>query len=97
MRAKIVRRALRREWKGERVRPALVAEADRLGSLAEFSTAIRQHREPETSARDNLQSLALVVAAVTSARTKSAVDIGALLEPEGEISTRRAPDSAQGA
>lgn len=76
--AKIQRRALRREWKGRRVKPAPIGEADRLGSLAEFSAAIREKREPETSGRDNIHSLALTVAAVESVRRRAAVDVAEL-------------------
>ena len=79
LRAKIQRRALRREWRGRRIKLAPIAEADRCGSLAEFSAAIREQREPETSGRDNIRSLALVVAAVESARTRASVDVGELL------------------
>ena len=73
--AKIQRRALKREWKGRRVKPTPIAEPDRLGSLAEFSAAIREDRQPETSGRDNIRSLALTVAAVESVRRRTAVDV----------------------
>jgi predicted dehydrogenase len=76
--AKVQRRALGREWKGRRVKPTPIREADRLGSLAEFSAAIRENREPETSGRDNIHSLALTVAAVESARRDAAVVIAEL-------------------
>lgn len=73
--AKVQRRALKREWKGRRVKPTRMGEADRLGSLAEFKAAIREKREPETSGRDNIRSLALTVAAIESAQRRAAVDI----------------------
>jgi predicted dehydrogenase len=76
--AKIQKRVLRREWKGQRVKPLPVPEPDRLGSLAELSAAIRDGREPETSGRDNVRSLALVVAAVESARRDATVDVSEL-------------------
>jgi predicted dehydrogenase len=41
---------------------------DRWGSLAEFASAIRGRREPESSGRANLGSIALMVAAVESTR-----------------------------
>lgn len=41
---------------------------DRAGSLTEFALAIRENRVPETSGRDNLGTLAMVEAAVESAR-----------------------------
>jgi predicted dehydrogenase len=80
--AKLMRRALGREWRGRRIDAAAVSEADRLGSLAEFSSAIREQREPETSARDNLRSLALTLAAVESARRGGAVDVDELLSAQ---------------
>jgi predicted dehydrogenase len=89
LRAKIRRRALRREWRGRRIKTTSIGETDRRGTLAEFSAAIRQQREPETSGRDNIRSLALVVAAIESTRTGSAVDIERLLNADGEVSTRR--------
>jgi predicted dehydrogenase len=44
-------------------------EEGRSGVVAEFAAAIREGREPETSGRDNLGTLALVFGAVESART----------------------------
>lgn len=41
---------------------------DRWATLAEFAAAVRNHREPQSSGRDNLGSLALMNAAVESAR-----------------------------
>ena len=41
---------------------------DRWATLAEFANAVRNHREPQSSGRDNLGSLALATAAVESAR-----------------------------
>jgi predicted dehydrogenase len=79
LRAKIHRRALGREWNGHRVRLDRVEEVDRLGSLAEFRSAIRENREAETAGRDNIRSLALVVAAVESARRRAAVDVAEVL------------------
>ena len=43
--------------------------------LAEFVSAIREKREPECSGRDNLNSLAIVFAAIRSAEEKRAVRI----------------------
>lgn len=42
---------------------------DRAGSLAEFASAVEEGREPESSGRENLGSLALMQAAIDSART----------------------------
>jgi predicted dehydrogenase len=49
------------------------ASLDRGGVLAELRSAIHEGREPEASARDNLRTIALVAAAVESARTGVAV------------------------
>jgi predicted dehydrogenase len=43
------------------------------GALTEFATAIRTDREPETSGRDNLGTIALMSAAVESARRHESV------------------------
>ncbi|MBM3457156.1 MAG: Gfo/Idh/MocA family oxidoreductase [Armatimonadetes bacterium] len=48
--------------------------------LAEFLTAIREDREPECSGRDNLQSLAIVFAAVRSAQDGRVVQIEELFQ-----------------
>ena len=40
---------------------------DRWGTLSEFASAVREGREPESSGRDNLGSLALMAATVESA------------------------------
>ena len=46
---------------------------DRAGCLAEFVAAVRAAREPESSGRENLGSLALALAAIESARRGAAV------------------------
>jgi predicted dehydrogenase len=46
-----------------------VARIDRAGSLTEFAAAIRESREPECSGRDNLSTLAFMLAAVESSAT----------------------------
>jgi predicted dehydrogenase len=76
--AKVRRRVLGGEWRGRRVKPTPIDQADRLGSLAELAAAIREGREPDTSGRDNLRSLALVFAAIESARRRAAVEIADL-------------------
>ena len=48
-------------------------------SLHEFATAIREGRQPETSGADNLKSLAMVFAAVDSAKTGAEVEVGEYL------------------
>jgi predicted dehydrogenase len=54
---------------GRREQLVDVAETGRAGVLAEFAAAIREEREPETSGRDNLETLELVFAAVESAKS----------------------------
>ncbi|HVS48476.1 MAG TPA: Gfo/Idh/MocA family oxidoreductase [Candidatus Dormibacteraeota bacterium] len=54
--------------------PAL-AQTDRWGTLAEFARAVREGREPECSGRDNLGTLAMVAAAVESAKQGQPIDI----------------------
>jgi predicted dehydrogenase len=51
--------------------------------LTEFVSAVREGREPECSGRDNLQSLAMVFAAIRSAREGRWVDL-AEFDPRGE-------------
>jgi predicted dehydrogenase len=49
-------------------------------ALSEFVAAVTQGREPETSGRDNLRSLAMSFAVMESARTGRAVQIEQVLE-----------------
>jgi predicted dehydrogenase len=48
---------------------------DRWGAAHEFARAIRQHREPRSSGRENLGTLALMVAAVESASRRRPVAV----------------------
>lgn len=48
---------------------------DRRGSLAAFVEAVHTRKEPETSGRNNLSTLALVFAAIESARTGEPVSL----------------------
>ncbi len=48
---------------------------DRWGTLSEFADAVRQHRVPVSSGRENLGSLALMFAAVDSARKRKPVPV----------------------
>ena len=48
---------------------------DRWATLAEFADAIRNHREPQSSGRDNLGTLALVSAVVESAGRRRPVSV----------------------
>ena len=53
----------------------VMARIDRAGTLTEFARAVREGREPETSGRDNLRTLAFTLAAVESARHREWVAI----------------------
>ena len=57
-----------------------MARIDRAGTLGEFAGAIRAGREPETSGRDNLGTMAMVEAAVESARRAEWVLLPSLLD-----------------
>lgn len=48
---------------------------DRLGSLSAFAEAITSGREPDSSGRDNLGTLALMAAAITAAQRGTPVSI----------------------
>jgi predicted dehydrogenase len=50
---------------------------DRAGTLTEFATALGEGREPETSGRDNLKTLAYTYAAIESASRNSSVNVAA--------------------
>jgi predicted dehydrogenase len=52
-----------------------MAHIDRAGTLAEFVGALRANREPETSGRDNLGTIALMTAAVESTERKEWVRV----------------------
>ncbi len=56
--------------------PAL-KRIDRWGTLSEFADAVRDHREPQSSGRDNLGTLALMSAAVDSATRRQPVIVRA--------------------
>jgi predicted dehydrogenase len=47
--------------------------SDRTASLSLFAEAVRTGREPETSARDNIRSLAIVLGCVASIETGAVV------------------------
>ena len=57
-----------------------VRDLDRAGSLAAFAEAVATGREPETSGRRNLGTLALTYAAVRSATEHCRVDVRDLLD-----------------
>ncbi|MCM2533336.1 hypothetical protein NDK43_14175 [Neobacillus pocheonensis] len=52
---------------------------ERLASLKEFADSINENREPETSGKDNLRSLAMVLGAVESVKTGKSVLIEDIL------------------
>ena len=54
--------------------PAL-KHIDRWGTLAEFADAVQTHREPLSSGRENLRTLALMNAAVDSAKRRRPVSV----------------------
>ena len=54
--------------------PAVTHE-DRAGALSEFAEAVRTGREPQSSGRENLRSLALAFAAVAEATTGERVEL----------------------
>ncbi|MGI8868609.1 MAG: Gfo/Idh/MocA family protein [Mycobacteriales bacterium] len=66
---------VRRKGRRRRARLPEVPMTDRAGSLTEFVTALKDGREPETSGRDNLSTLALTYAAVEAASTGRQVTI----------------------
>jgi len=70
---RLARRLRRRE--GRRAPLVKLAETARAGVLGELAAAIRENREPETSGRDNLETLALVFGAVQSASTGAPVTL----------------------
>jgi len=54
-------------------------EEDRWASLGEFASAIHEDREPFTSGKDNLNTLAMVIGACKSIELKREVSIKELL------------------
>jgi predicted dehydrogenase len=56
------------------------------GTMGELLCAIEENREPRNSARNNLTSLALCFAAITSANTNQPVTVGSVRHlPEGSV------------
>lgn len=73
---------LHRDWSGKTTTTEFTADGrdSRLGSLAEFRAAVTEGREPETSARDNLKSLATVMTAVESSQRRAPVAVQEILD-----------------
>ena len=67
-------RRLKRPFRRRLALDRLGAEG-RLGSLMELAAALKEAREPETSGRDNLRTLAVVLAAVESADRGEPVEL----------------------
>lgn len=59
-----------------------LAQEERMAAIAEFAAAISEDRDPETSGRDNLYSLAMVLGAVYAAKTGETVEVAKMFEPE---------------
>src|SRR5437879_13723401 len=55
-----------------------------LGTLTEFASAVQTGRQPESSGRDNLGSIALMTAAVESATRRDSVAISGTEEARSE-------------
>lgn len=53
----------------------VLAASDRAGTLEAFRLAVERGQQPETSAADNIQSLAIVLACVASTERDEAVDL----------------------
>jgi predicted dehydrogenase len=70
-----------RTWVGQTTTTDYRADGvdSRLGSLAEFRHAIETGTEPETSTRDNLNSLATVLTTVASSQRKETVEVAEIL------------------
>jgi predicted dehydrogenase len=62
-----------------------VSRIDRWGTLTEFAAALREGREPETSGRRNLGTMALVTSAVESARVGSRVQVPSVAPSSHEV------------
>lgn len=54
---------------------------ERMATIAEFVSAIFEDREPQTSGRDNLYSLAMVIGAVYAAKTGETVEVEQMFDP----------------
>jgi predicted dehydrogenase len=76
---RVPNRFRRRRTLGKGVKLDEIALTEREAVLAEFAACIREDREPETSGRDNLRSLALVEAALLSAQRRIEVNVNEVL------------------
>jgi predicted dehydrogenase len=71
-------RVMLQRWDGDPapVEPVALAETGQAGLLADFGHAVRTGTVPDTAAADNIHSLAIVFAAVASARSGQVVEPG---------------------
>ncbi|SDK93000.1 Predicted dehydrogenase [Arthrobacter sp. ov407] len=61
---------------------------DRVGSFAEFRSAIHERRAPLTSGQANLATLALTLGAIESSKTNTPQDVPALLRMSGSLAMK---------
>ena len=64
------------EKRREQIEPDALAATGPAAILNEFVSAVREGREPECSARDNIRTLAMTFGAVESAATGRKVRLG---------------------
>ncbi|HSC69837.1 MAG TPA: Gfo/Idh/MocA family oxidoreductase, partial [Candidatus Methylomirabilis sp.] len=69
-----------REKEVETILPPQMAFTDTAYALREFLEAIRKRRQAETHVEDNVRSLAIVAAAITSVETRQRVAVAPLVE-----------------
>lgn len=69
-----------RDTQVETIPPPQMAFTDTGYALREFLAAIREGRQPETHVEDNVRSLAIVAAAITSVETRQPVAVTPLVE-----------------
>ncbi len=70
---------LYRDQQVEVIRPGAMPFADTAYALREFLAAVRETRRPETDVEDNVRSLAMVVAAITSVEKHQPVAVAPLV------------------
>jgi len=54
---------------------------ERMAAIAEFAAAVFEDRQPQTSGRDNLYSLAMVIGAMYAAKTGETVEVEQMFDP----------------
>jgi predicted dehydrogenase len=68
-----------RDGQVEVIPPEAMPFSDTAYALREFLAAIHERRRPETHVEDNIRSLAMVAAAVTSVEKRQSVAVGPLV------------------